>query len=86
MDKGKLIEIVKWQNEDEMTEESMYDALYPLSKVNIVRLFPKEIIVKKLSSKIARPVDCENCKKLNKLIDDYDKTVTLLRRELKERG
>jgi len=28
-----------------MTEESMYNALYPLSTVNIVRLFPKKIIV-----------------------------------------
>lgn len=41
------IKIKSWQNEDEMTEKSMYDALYPLSKVNFVRLFPKEIEVKK---------------------------------------
>jgi hypothetical protein len=43
--KGKdmKIEITEWQYEDEMTEESMYDALFPLSKVDFVRMFPKKI-------------------------------------------
>lgn len=59
------IEIVKWQNEDEITSLSMYDALYPLSKVNIVRLFPKEIIV---NSKAARQVDRE---KIEKVLKEY---------------
>ena len=41
-----IIEIKSWQNEDTMTEKSMYDALFPLSKVDVVRVFPKEIKVK----------------------------------------
>ena len=39
----KEVEVVEWQYEDTMTQESMYDALFPLSKVDIVRLFPKKI-------------------------------------------
>jgi len=40
------IEITEWMYEDEMTEDQMYDALYTLSKVDIVRMFPKVIVVK----------------------------------------
>jgi hypothetical protein len=40
------IEVKEWINEDELTEEIMYDALFPLSKVDIVRMFPKTIVVK----------------------------------------
>jgi len=43
------VQIKSWQFEDEMTENSMYDALYPLSKVSNggvgVRIFPKKIVV-----------------------------------------
>ena len=42
-DKPISVKITEWQHEDEMTEDSMYDALFPLSKVDIVRLFPKKI-------------------------------------------
>ena len=34
--------ITEWINEDELTEDKMYDILYPLSIVNFVRLFPKK--------------------------------------------
>lgn len=37
------IKIIKWQYEDELTEKEMYNALFPLSKVDIVRMFPVEI-------------------------------------------
>ena len=37
------IRVVEWMNEDTMTEDDMYNALFPLSKVDIVRLFPKKI-------------------------------------------
>ena len=39
------IKIVDWMYEDEMVEDRMYNALYPLSKVNFVRIFPKTIEV-----------------------------------------
>jgi len=42
LDEGK-IRIDAWINEDELTEKIMYDALYPLSKVDFVRMFPKAI-------------------------------------------
>ena len=44
-DKPLNIRIVEWVNEDEMTNEQMYDALFPLSRVNIIRIFPKKIEV-----------------------------------------
>jgi len=39
------IKVTEWQHEDQMTEDTMYNALYALSKVDIVRLFPKTIEV-----------------------------------------
>jgi hypothetical protein len=40
------IEIKSWINEDELNEENMYEILFPLSRVDFVRMFPKEIVVK----------------------------------------
>lgn len=37
------IEIEEWMYEDTMTEEDMYNALFSLSKVSFVRMFPKKI-------------------------------------------
>ncbi len=37
------IKIVDWMYEDKMTEERMYNTLFPLSKVNFVRIFPNKI-------------------------------------------
>ena len=46
-----IIEVKSWQFEDEMTEDSMYSALFPLSIVSDggigVRIFPKEIAIRK---------------------------------------
>ena len=36
--------VEEWINEDELTEETMYDTLFPLSKVDFVRMFPKKIL------------------------------------------
>jgi len=48
LDSVKGIEIKEWINEDELTEAIMYDVLFPLSKVNFVRVFPRKIIVKEI--------------------------------------
>lgn len=54
------IQITEWQYKDEMTEDSMYDALYPLSKISGkekngvqigVRMFPKKIWIVKAFGK-----------------------------------
>ena len=37
------IKIKEWINEDEVTEEILYNALFPLSEVRITRMFPKTI-------------------------------------------
>lgn len=37
------IKVKSWINEDELTSENMYNALFPLSVVNITRMFPREI-------------------------------------------
>ena len=37
------IRVIEWQYEDELTKESMYDALHSLSRVDGVRLFPKKV-------------------------------------------
>jgi hypothetical protein len=42
---GKVVVVEEWMYEDEMTDEQMYDALFPLSKVDMVRMFPKKIRV-----------------------------------------
>jgi len=39
------IKITEWMNEDELNDEEMYATLFPLSKVDGVRLFPKVIEV-----------------------------------------
>lgn len=39
------VKITEWQNEDTMTEDSMYDVLFSLSKVDGVRMFPKKMEV-----------------------------------------
>ena len=41
------VKVISWVNEDELDCSEMYNALFPLSKVDSVRLFPKEIEVKK---------------------------------------
>ena len=51
------IKITEWQFEDEMTEDDMYNALYPLSRVDIVRLFPKKISQINPQSELSELVD-----------------------------
>lgn len=43
MEKIIKIKITEWEYEDTITEDMMYSALFPLSKVDGVRIFPKKI-------------------------------------------
>jgi len=72
---NKKIRITKWQHEDEMTEKTMYDALYPLSEVRITRMFPNEIEVLK------EPTEEEKWDKLDRILIGLDYSYELYRNE-----
>jgi hypothetical protein len=61
MKPARNIDIESWIPEDELTEDIMYDILYPLSKVDFIRLFPRKII---LSDRQSRGIDWEKAKEI----------------------
>jgi hypothetical protein len=62
------IKITEWINEDELTEDIMYNTLFELSKVDGVRIFPKKIeIGKEERVKFKREYDEVDINGINKL-------------------